>query len=79
MAALLTLPARWGGKGLPLPEANAEIVLTAPGTYAVPGTRTPPMPNAAHVIGRDYAVGGDFDTFDRLGVATKSDRRSIGY
>lgn len=34
VAALLTLPARWGGKGLPLPEANAEIVLTAPGTHA---------------------------------------------
>lgn len=27
VAALLTLPARWGGKGLPVPEANAEITL----------------------------------------------------
>lgn len=43
VAALLTLPARWGGKGLPLPEANAEIVLTTPGTYAVPGTQTTTM------------------------------------
>lgn len=29
--SLLTLPARWGGKGLPVPEANAEITL-APST-----------------------------------------------
>lgn len=43
VAALLTLPARWGGKGLPLPEANAEIVLTAPGTHAVPGTHATTM------------------------------------
>lgn len=41
VAALLTLPARWGGKGLPLPEANAEIVLTAPGHTRQQWWRTP--------------------------------------
>lgn len=30
VAALLTLPAKWGGKGLPLPEANAAIPLHDP-------------------------------------------------
>lgn len=38
IAALMTLPTRWGGKGLPIPESNAEITLTAPGALAVTGS-----------------------------------------
>lgn len=37
IAALITLPTRWGGRGLPIPESNAEIVLATPGA---PGTHT---------------------------------------
>ena len=40
VAALLTLPARWGGKGLPVPEANAEIVLSSLGAHASVRTAT---------------------------------------